>query len=293
MKHSFEKLENDINDIDDDNPYKSLLAKQAKILKQELSKRMESESPTVKLHLFTGLEAGKIKVSQLNMLQSFQKMLNCASNKILGNGKDNGRIPNNILEKNELLINSVKAGSFIIYLKASPSITQLSINNSKNETWDQILCSLLELINNESENNVTKIAEKYGYRTYNASKEWIRELKNSNLNLIYSDTKNRKLEFDSHRIAIIDNDFSNTTLKSNISEVELSGKIVSISKDEALYIETSEGLEEKIQVKDNSLRNSTISFKGKNYTFNVLKESLFNSKTGMTITKYSLDTFNP
>lgn len=293
MKHYLQKLEKDINDIADDNPYKSLLIKQAQILKQEFKKRSDFESPTVKLHLSTGLEPGKIKVSQLSMLQSLQKMLNCAANKILGSGKDNGRIPTRILEKNELFVNSVKAGSFVIYLKASPSMTQLSINNSDNKTWDQILSNLLELINNESENNVTKIAEEYGYRTYNASKEWIRELRDSNLKLVYSDTKNKELEFDASKIAMIDNDFSSTPLKSETSEVELSGKIISISKDETLCIETSEGLEEKIQVKDNSLRNSTISFKGKNYTFNVLKESLFNSKTGITITKYSLDTFNP
>ncbi|MFT8426031.1 MAG: hypothetical protein ABF630_11320 [Liquorilactobacillus sp.] len=267
LKKLIDNYSSSVNKLEDSNPYKDLFKKQEKVMKSYVT----TQPSLVEFHVETGLPPGEIRLSQLNaVLPGFQKVLYSAYNKMYGNTKDKGRIPSDILKKNELIIDSVKAGSFVVTLKKD-TCDQLSLNSNE-LTWNEILSEILELLSSKSDSNIKTLAEKYGYRTYTASKAWINMLNKNDVSFKYNDFKERKkIELSKKDISHIAQSFAKARLQHEVSEEKIVGQIVAISKDDVLILKTGKG-NAKIRVLDDSLDGSIIEFKGKEYKFKVQKE---------------------
>ncbi|MCP9313903.1 hypothetical protein KBX31_11630 [Liquorilactobacillus satsumensis] len=275
-----------VNKLEDSNPYKDLFKKQEKVMKSYVT----IQSPLVEFHVETGLSPGEIKLSQLNaVLPGAQKVLYSACNRMYGNAKDNGRIPSDIRKRNELIINSVKAGSFVVTLKKD-AYDQLSLNNNE-LAWNEILSEILELLSSKSDTKIKYLAEKYGYRTYNASKAWINMLNKNDVSFKYNDFKeNKKIELSKKDINHIAQNFDKVRLQHEVSEEEIVGQIVAISKDNVLILKTNRG-DARIKVLDDSLDGSTIEFKGKDYNFKAKKEVFKDIRNNSEKVNYYMKSF--
>lgn len=279
-----------LRQIPNSNPYKSFFRKQGDLLNGYL------KDQPVQIHVRTSLPSGEIKLSQVNaILPGMAKIVNSVFNKLYGNGKDTGKIPKSILTGSDMVIRSVRPGSFVINIGSPEAPQQLSLDHSF-KTWNDFLSEILNISvqSNEKKNNVFEIANKFGYRTFNASKSWFSSLDRNNISLIYKDKKNDlSVDLDNKRLHKIVQQFYEVKLTHRINNILVNGKILEVNAKRRIILLGDQQLERtiKILISDNSLNGASININEKVYSFRVREEIISNHETGKDEYSYTMTTF--
>ena len=170
-----------------------------------------------------GLESGEIQARTLSsILSNIQSLTDSIANAEYNHSYSNyGPVPNDILEKNSLIIREVKAGSFKVYLDF-PDITdnQLSFEEA-NYNKD---CSVLEKLNlllkySDNDDNLLQIISDLGDRVLSKYTNFMKSLKDNNTP-IEIDFFNSKQEVNKINLNLsnIEKIYSNLNDKLKVSE---------------------------------------------------------------------------
>ncbi|MGO3114789.1 hypothetical protein [Enterococcus pseudoavium] len=248
----FLDLKESIAKVPNDNPYKNLISSTFQGIQQfELSKKTTNQ-----VRILTDLESGYVEADVLSkMIQGLQSIVDGAYNFVFGNGSSSGKIPNRYSLQSKLIINAFAKGSFIIKFDTKESIDSikdinlLETDDKVNELLDDVLVSLNEL---SSYDEVQSFIEKYGLRTFNRSREWIKSIKDVSFEYKNKNGKNM-IEFRDSQVKDIANLMSKINIKVEKRDIDLLGKLIVInSKTSKITFETDQK-EIIVRVQDNSI----------------------------------------
>lgn len=248
----FLDLKESITKVSNDNPYKNLISSTFQGIQQfELSKKTANQ-----VRILTDLESGYIEADVLSkMIQGIQSVVDGAYNFVFGNGSSSGKIPNRYSAQSKLIVNAFAKGSFIIKFDTKESIDSikdinlLEDDDKVNEILDDVLVSLNEL---RSYDEVQSFIEKYGLRTFNRSREWIKSIKDVSFEYKNKNGKNM-IEFRDSQVKDIANLMSKVDIKVEKKDIDLLGKLIVInSKTSKITFETDQ-TEIIVRVQDDSI----------------------------------------
>ncbi|MHC5374531.1 hypothetical protein ACYSNU_12105 [Enterococcus sp. LJL120] len=245
LKDSFRKISND-------NPYKNLLDSSFQGIQQfELSKKAANQ-----VRIVTDLESGYIEADILSkMVQGLQSIVEGAYNFVFGNGSSSGKIPNRYSDQSKLIINSFAKGSFIVGFDTKESIDSINDINliesddKVNDLLDDVLSSLNGL---DSFEEVQSFIERYGLRTFNRSRQWVKSIKD--VSFEYTNrTKEKDIKFRDSQLKDIATLMNKVNIKVEKKDIILTGKLIVInSKTSKIILETDQK-EITVRVQDNSI----------------------------------------
>ena len=196
LDKNFKLMKLGIDSLNDENIYKSSLylgLSQIQQFEKEKADKTDSSSIISFRLISNEYPSGSIDLQSLNDSTSLiQEALINASSNIVGFSGSRGPIPQDIIERNRLIITSTQAGSFIVNLRPTfPN--QIDLLEEKHPSVE-ILEDLLEKLDGSS--NIIEIAEKYGIRTWNAIKKWSKSLEKNNIEFeFHNKLENKRIIF--------------------------------------------------------------------------------------------------
>ena len=248
----FFDLKESLTSISNDNPYKNLIGSTFQgIQKFELSKKTANQ-----VRIITDLESGYVEADVLSkMVQGLQSIVEGAYNFVFGNGSSAGKIPNRYSDQSKLIINAFSQGSFVIRFDTKESIDSvkdirlIEHDDKVNELLDDVLLSLNGLSSYEE---VQSFIEKYGLRTFNRSREWIKSIKDVSFEYKNKSGQN-SLEFHDSQIKDIANLMSKINIKVEKKDINLVGKLIVINSKTSKIIFETDNNEITVRVQDDSI----------------------------------------
>ncbi len=159
---------------------------------------------TIKLRLFgEEVETGRISVRVLStMLEDFQKLADSIANAVVHRPTSAGRIPEYVKQLTDFQMIDTFAGSFGVVLEKD--YEQVEIRSDYSQI-NQILNEMFLIMENSSDSNelLSQISP-YGKRTISNYRDWLQNIKNSNVNLdidwIDDSAKTRRMQIMASKI---------------------------------------------------------------------------------------------
>lgn len=254
MENFVKIIKQDFKDASDANPYKKMMALGLESIgvfekeKTEINKTKNILSLRLLPH---GLPSGQIGLRQLTeTLSAFENVQENGVASILGFDRKRGKIPKDILARNELIITETRAGSFIIDLGMKES--QLSMFESENQLVTNVLSDVSDLL--EGKIDTPEFAETYSPRTFNSVKQLVSKLNKEDLGIEIQDNQNNsKKMFDKKSIEEINKKFKDTHIE-RLNNIIVQGKLVKVDlSTQRITLDTPNGLV-NIKVKDDEIK---------------------------------------
>lgn len=250
-----------IDSLNDNNIYKDTLylgLSQIQEFEKEKADKTDSSSIISFRLISNEYPSGSIDLQSLNDSTSLiQEALVNASSNIVGFSGSRGPIPQDIIERNRLIITSTQAGSFIVNLR--PTLPdQINLLEEKYPSVE-ILEDLLGKLDGSS--NIIEIAEKYGIRTWNAIKKWSKSLEKNNIEFeFHNKLENKHITFYKDNIHDINIAFRDNTVKEEFSKETITGILtkIDVHNKEIEITDTTKNESIKIFIKDNSLKSARL-----------------------------------
>lgn len=228
MENFVELLKQDIQKVSDSNPFKSLL--QLNYQSIELFENQKKNNDQVKNVISIRLlsdeyESGQIGLKPLSdALNSFENIQANGIASAMGFDNKRGKIPKELLDRNELIITATRAGSFIIDMGLKN--TQLSMFEEENQISLNVISDVSELLGEEIE--VPEFVEKYNSRTFESVKKMISGLNKEKIGIeITNALKAESYLFSKENIKDINTKFKNTHIE-NKDGIELTGILTKV-----------------------------------------------------------------
>ncbi|PTK05828.1 hypothetical protein, partial [Mammaliicoccus sciuri] len=212
------------------------------------------------------LPSGMILIDDLtNFTQGIQKIYRKAINSDIPNSKK--RIKKYIRDSTGLVISDVRAGSFEIELKQHRSQVidnnaNIDFENITGSIYTQSLNTITDIMSSLNSKEVGNIIIKYDLETFKATKEWIKNLKNSNNSFKYNGNK-KEFIFDNNKILetnqlleSLDEDFEKS--------IKISGVLTGVNHQNSTISINDISSEENYLIKVHDKK-----FKKSNYTTNL------------------------
>lgn len=212
------------------------------------------------------LPSGMILIDDLtNFTQGIQKIYRKAINSDIPNSKK--RIKKYIKDSTGLVISDVRAGSFEIELKQHRSQvidnnSNIDFENLTGSIYTQSLNTITDIMSSLNSKEVGNIIIKYDLETFKATKEWIKNLKNSNNSFKYNGNKEEFI-FDTNKILetnqlleSLDEDFEKS--------IKISGVLTGVNHQNSTISINDISSEENYLIKVHDKK-----FKKSNYTTNL------------------------
>ena len=246
-----------IDSLNDNNIYKdTLYLGLSQIQEFEKEKLDKEEANTVFSFRIISEKypSGSIDLTSLNdTTRHIQEALITASSNLTGFSGSRGPAPQDIIERNRLIITSTRAGSFIVNLRPNtPSQTELfSEQNSSIEILEDLLLKI------EEPSKIIDVVEKYGVHTWNSLKKWVNSLEKNDLEFeFFNKQDNKKIGFDKLAIHNINVAFKENTVKEEFLKETIIGTLIKIDNNaKEITIKDDRKKEDiKIFIKDNSLK---------------------------------------
>lgn len=197
-------------------------------------------------------QSGQIGLRQLTeTLSAFENVQENGMASILGFDGKRGKIPKDILERNELIITSTRAGSFIIDLGVKES--QLSMFEFENQLSTNVLNDVSDLL--EGIIDTPEFIETYSPRTFNSVKQLVSKLNKENLGIEISDNINESHRlFAKESIKDINRKFKGTHIE-KLDDIRIRGKLIKVDlSTQKITLQSQEGLV-NIKIKDEEIKN--------------------------------------
>ncbi|WP_264987990.1 hypothetical protein [Lysinibacillus piscis] len=135
-----------------------------------LNIKIESEYPS-----------GSISLEALSLVSGgLQRVFNSICNNLIGNKKSSGPIPKEVLDYSNLILVNSSAGSFNMHIDQFQQTEQLTLLGIADLELLPELENAFQIIQS-TENDVGKIVEQYGPRTFNIMNKWFYELQQNNI----------------------------------------------------------------------------------------------------------------
>ena len=207
-------IEQDINNIPDSSPYKASMIEGLKSIQLFESEKLKNNRVknvlSVRL-MADSYESGQIGLKPLTeVLTSLENIQKNGLASISGYSGKRGKIPKDILSKNELIITATRAGSFVVDLAMKEN--QLSIFEEENHPANKIMEDVTDFLQNKIE--IADFVDKYSPRTFGSVKKLISNLNSEGIGFeIIDDIKKQTASFPREKVKEI-----NTELKSTYIE---------------------------------------------------------------------------
>lgn len=222
----------------------------------EWLKKKESKP---KVRILNDLSSGIIDIETLSkVIYGLQRIFTGAYNAINGNGSNLGKIPDSVKDKSKLLVTGFSQGSFIVELDSLETLRKESDISLLENNFDEIelLDDLIKKVDSlDGYEDLTTFVEKYGSRTFNYTREWLRDLSSQDIELEFINKNyGDNAYFSRSRIKDLSNRFSTIDINENREQVEIFGRLISInSYNSFIEFMLVNGETIKIKVKDKSL----------------------------------------
>ncbi|HEL1968421.1 hypothetical protein [Streptococcus suis] len=255
MEGFVEIIKQNIKDIPDTNPYKRMMELGFESI--QLFENEKNEDDKVKnvlsIRLLSDdLPSGQIGLRQLTeTLSAFESVQENGMASILGFDGKRGKIPKDILARNELIITATRAGSFIIDLGVKDY--QLSMFEAENQISTTVLNDMSDLL--EGKIDTPEFVENYNSRTFNSVKQLISKLNKENLGVEILDNINDSNRiFAKESVKEINKKFKDTHVE-KFDNVNVRGKLIKVDLSaQKITLENPDGLV-SIKIKDPKIKN--------------------------------------
>ncbi|GAA0058473.1 MULTISPECIES: hypothetical protein [Streptococcus] len=247
-------IEQDINNIPDSSPYKNAMIEGLKAIKLFESEKVEKNrvKNILSLRLMTEeYESGQIGLKPFtNTLNSLETIQENGIAAMLGYEGKRGKIPKDILERNELIITATRAGSFIVDFGVKEN--QLSLFEEENVVNNYIVTDVTGLL--QENINVSEFVEKYSPRTFTAVKTLISNLNKEKIGFeIRDEVKDILYSFPKEKVKEINSKLRDTYIE-NHEGVEISGKLVKADLKSQKITLDSGNEQITIKIKDDNIK---------------------------------------
>ena len=190
--------------------------------------------------LSENLPSGQIGLRQLSeTLKSVESIQENGIASFIGFEGKRGKIPKDILDRNELIITATRAGSFIIDLGLKTN--QLSIFEPENNMAINVMNDVSDLLDGKLD--TPEFVETYSSRTFNSVKQLVSRLNKEKLGIEIQDNlnKNNKL-FAKEQITEINKKFKDTHIEKQ-ENIIVQGKLIKIDlSNQKITLDTPEGV---------------------------------------------------
>lgn len=190
--------------------------------------------------LSENLPSGQIGLRQLSeTLKAVESIQENGIASFIGFEGKRGKIPKDILERNELIITATRAGSFIIDLGLKTN--QLSIFELENNMAINVMNDVSDLL--EGKLDTPEFVETYSSRTFNSVKQLVSRLNKEKFGIEIQDnlSKTNKL-FAKEQITEINKKFKDTHIEKQ-ENIIVQGKLIKIDlSNQKITLDTPEGV---------------------------------------------------
>ena len=189
--------------------------------------------------LSENLPSGQIGLRQLSeTLKSVESIQENGIASFIGFEGKRGKIPKDILDRNELIITATRAGSFIIDLGLKTN--QLSIFEPENNMAINVMNDVSDLL--EGKLDTPEFVETYSSRTFNSVKQLVSRLNKEKLGIeIMDNINNLKKIFPKESISEINKKFKDTHIEKQES-ITVQGKLIKVDlSSQRITLDTQEG----------------------------------------------------
>lgn len=255
MENFVKIIEQNINNTPDTNPYKKMMELGFNSIKTFENEKLATDRTTNILSiriLSDELPSGQIGLKQLSeTLTAFENIQENGLASIHGFDGKRGRIPKDILERNELIITATRAGSFIIDLGVKES--QLSLFEKENTSTNNVLKDMSDLL--EGKVDTVDFLENYSTRTFSSIKTLVSKLSKENLGIEISDNLNQtKSLFEKQTLKEINKSFKNTYVEKH-NNIIVRGRLIKVDlSTQKITLDSPEGLV-NIKINDREIKN--------------------------------------
>ncbi|HEM3576780.1 TPA: hypothetical protein U1C15_000396 [Streptococcus suis] len=248
-----EIIKQDINNIPDSSPYKKAMIEGYKTIQLfESEKEKNSVKNIFSLRLMTeNYESGQIGLKPFtNTLNSLEHIQENGVAALFGYEGKRGRIPKDLLERNELIVTATRAGSFIIDFGMNQN--QLSLFEEENLVNNHVVADMTKLLHENI--NVSDFVEKYSTRTFAAVKTMISNLNKEQIGFEIMDEVNNKLySFPKEKVKEINTKLKHTYIE-NHKSVEVCGKLIKVDLKSKKITLDSNNEQVTIIIKDENIK---------------------------------------
>ena len=190
--------------------------------------------------LSENLPSGQIGLRQLSeTLKSVESIQENGIASCIGFEGKRGQIPKDILNRNELIITSTRAGSFIIDLGLKTN--QLSIFDRENNIAINVMNDVSDLL--EGTIDIPEFVETYSSRTFNSVKQLVSRLNKEKLGIEIKDKLNNSNKlFAKEQIVEINKKFKDTHIEKQ-ENIIVQGKLIKVDlSTQKITLDTQEGI---------------------------------------------------
>lgn len=201
--------------------------------------------------LSENLPSGQIGLRQLSeTLKSVESIQENGIASFIGFEGKRGKIPRDILERNEFIITATRAGSFIIDLGLKTH--QLSMFESENNMAINVINDVSDLL--EGKLDTPEFVEIYSTRTFNSVKQLVSRLNKEKLGIEIQDNKSKTNKlFAKEQIIEINKKFKDTHIEKK-ENIIVQGKLIKIDlSNQKITLDTPEGVVD-IKVNDPEIK---------------------------------------
>lgn len=190
--------------------------------------------------LSENLPSGQIGLRQLSeTLKSVESIQENGIASCIGFEGKRGQIPKDILNRNELIITSTRAGSFIIDLGLKTN--QLSIFDRENNIAINVMNDVSDLL--EGTIDIPEFVETYSSRTFNSVKQLVSRLNKEKFGIEIQDKLNNSNKlFAKEQIVEINKKFKDTHIEKQ-ENIIVQGKLIKVDlSTQKITLDTQEGI---------------------------------------------------
>ena len=190
--------------------------------------------------LSENLPSGQIGLRQLSeTLKSVESIQENGIASCIGFEGKRGQIPKDILNRNELIITSTRAGSFIIDLGLKTN--QLSIFDRENNIAINVMNDVSDLL--EGTIDIPEFVETYSSRTFNSVKQLVSRFNKEKLGIEIQDKLNNSNKlFAKEQIVEINKKFKDTHIEKQ-ENIIVQGKLIKVDlSTQKITLDTQEGI---------------------------------------------------
>ena len=190
--------------------------------------------------LSENLPSGQIGLRQLSeTLKSVESIQENGIASCIGFEGKRGQIPKDILNRNELIITSTRAGSFIIDLGLKTN--QLSIFDRENNIAINVMNDVSDLL--EGTIDIPEFVETYSSRTFNSVKQLVSRLNKEKLGIEIQDKLNNSNKlFAKEQIVEINKKFKDTHIEKQ-ENIIVQGKLIKVDlSTQKITLDTQEAV---------------------------------------------------
>lgn len=196
--------------------------------KKEIQRVANDEEVMVTMHP-PELPSGQITIRTLSkVLGGLQDLSDSIANTIFNQPSEKGKIPQEILKRNEFILTETKAGSFKAILNLRHS-DQLTLDDELPEQ-EQTVLELFKLFNSSnSQDDLADIISDLGPRTLRNYSEWTQNIKDLNtpidIDWVSAHEGRNKISFSAQKVELVHSMLNSLSDSTSEEEISISGTL--------------------------------------------------------------------